>query len=129
MSRRTMTTHVKEDSLLSNEFDSFKKYHGLQNNSETMRYVMRKEFRKYKQMPVLLDFLMWSWLVFYGIVVLSLLFAEIFPNNMTQSIANHLNAALITISLPWSVAIGVIIGKLAKWHGVSRFSALIGDYD
>jgi len=129
MSRRTMTTHVKEDSLLSNEFDSFKKYHGLQNNSETMRYVMRKEFRKYKQMPVLLDFLMWSWLVFYGIVVLSLLFAEIFPNNMTQSIANHLNAALITISLPWSVAIGVIIGKLAKWHGVSRFRALIGDYD
>jgi len=129
MSRRTMTTHVKEDSLLSNEFDSFKKYHGLQNNSETMRYLMREEFRKYKQMPVLLDFLMWSWLAFYGIVVFCLVFAEIYPNGMTESIANHLNAALITITLPWSVATGVIIGRLATWHGVSRFRALIGDYD
>jgi len=124
-----MTTHVKEDSRLSKEFDSLKKSQGLQNNSETMRFLMRKEFRKYKEMPVLLDFLMWSWLAFYGILVFTLIFAEIYPNNLTQSIANRLNVTFITISVPWSVAIGVITGRLAIWHGVSRFRALIGDYD
>lgn len=93
-----------------------------------MRYLMREEFKKYRTMPDLLNFLMWSWLLIFGIVVFSLLLAEIYPSHMTKSIANHLHAGLFIFTAPWSVVIGFIIGKLAVWHGVSRFRALIGDY-
>jgi len=103
MSRRSLTTHMREESRLSKDFDRYKEMHGLDNNSAALKKLVSDGVRPHRTFQVYLNVLGWSWAAMLIITAAGYYMAWTTQSSLWASIASNALSGLILAS-------GLVIG-------------------
>jgi len=103
MTRRSLTTHIPEESQLSEDFERYKEMHGLENNSATLQKLVSDGVRPYRTFQVYLNVLGWTWAAMLIMTAVGYYMAWTTQSSLWAAIASNALAGLILAS-------GLVIG-------------------
>ena len=124
MSRKSITTHLREGSQLEEDYSKFVEVHGFETDSEAMRHLIGKGVRPYSRFQIYWEVLGASWLAMLLLAAVSIYMSITYQSQIWGQMAQTATMAAIMGACLIIFGGGLIIYKRARFSGTGLWNEL-----
>jgi hypothetical protein len=124
MSRKSITTHLREGSQLEEDYSKFVEVHGFETDSEAMRHLIGKGVRPYSRFQIYWEVLGASWLAMLLLAAVSIYMSITYQSQIWGQLAQTATMAAIMGACLIIAGGGLIIYKRARFSGTGLWREL-----